>query len=370
MPPPRTVKHASVKPGRPPSAKNHLELLRRMPKADIHCHLDGSLRPATVLELARERGVKLPGDSVEEITPHVQVAPTCRSLREFLDVFDLIVPLLRDAPALERIAYELCEDCALENIRHVEVRYAPVLNATARFTVDDTIEAVLRGLSRGLKDFGVTSGVILCLFRSHGPQENRRVFSALKRFFKPANGLSKPGVVGMDLAGDEARYPTMEYASFYEEARARGIRTTCHAGETVGTANLQAALALEVHRIGHGTHLMEDARLLKEVVRRNIPLEIGITSNVRTKTVPDLRSHPARRFYDQGVPITLNTDDRGVIGIDLTHEYEAALELGFSVQELMALSLKSVDHLFLPAVDRDRLRKKFTKELESLGSAP
>lgn len=345
---------------------NTAAVLAALPKTDIHCHLDGSLRPATVLELARQLKVKLPADNVKDLTPYVQVAPTCRSLKEFLDVFHLLYPLLQDSRSVERIAYELVEDCAKDNIRHVEARLAPVLQATASFTSDLVVEAVLRGLKRGFLDFGSTSSVIICLFRSHGPAENRKAFNTLKKYFQKDPRPEEPAVVGMDLAGDEARYPTMEYAAFYEEAKALGIWTTCHAGETKGTANLRAALDLSVMRIGHGTHLMEDQDLLKEVVRRKVPLEIGISSNVRTKSVRDFESHPALPFFRAGVPITLNTDDRGILGISLTHEYGEALKLGFSLSELAGLSAASTDHLFLPPAQRARLRAKFQAEIAAV----
>mgnify|MGYP001589306838 CR=1 FL=1 len=341
-------------------------LLRRLPKTDLHCHLDGSLRPATVLELARSHKIKLPADNVPDLLPFVQVAPTCRSLKEFLDVFDLLYPLLRHAQAVERVAYELVEDCAAENIRHVEVRLAPELQRTSKLSTDEVLEAVLRGLRRGLRDFGTTSSVIVCLLRSHGPQQNRRAFQSLKKFFKRDAKASQPAVVGLDLAGDEARYPTIDYADFYEEAAALGLWTTCHAGETEGTANLRAALELSVMRIGHGTHLLDDQRLMDEVIKRQIPLEIGLSSNVRTKSVASLESHPARRFHEAGVPITFNTDDRGIIGSDLTHEYCEALRLGFSLDQLYALSLKSVDHLFLPAPERAAMKARFAAEIRDM----
>ncbi len=342
------------------------DLLRRLPKTDLHCHLDGSLRPQTALELARRFRVKLPADNLEDLTPFLQVSPTCRSLKEFLDVFELLYPLLRRPEAVERLAYELVEDCAAENIRHVEARFAPELQATASFPTDAVVEAVLKGLKKGRRDFGTTSTVIICLFRSHGPAQNRRAFETLKRFFKPDSPPEEPSVVGLDLVWDEARYPTTQYASFYEEARSLGIYTTCHAGETVGTANLKAALDLEVMRIGHGIHLMEDEKLLAEVVRRRVPLEIGITSNVRTKAVPDLESHPARAFHKAGVPVTLNTDDRGIMGIDLTHEYSQALRLGFTIPELARIVLDSVDHLFLPPQRRKALRREFAARTKAV----
>jgi len=342
------------------------ELFKKLPKTDLHCHLDGSLRPATVLDLARRFKVRMPADNVKDLTPFVQVGPTCGSLKEFLDVFDLLYPLLQHAEAVERIAYELIEDCAAENIRHVEVRLAPELQRTETFSTDDVLESVLKGLRRGARDFGTTSSVIVCLFRSHGPKENRRAFESLKKFFKKDASLKEPAVVGLDVAGDEARYPTMLYSEFYEEARELGLWTTCHAGETQGTANLKAALELSVMRIGHGTHLLEDAGLMKEVVKRRVALEIGLTSNVSTKSTPSLDDHPALKFHRAGVPITLNTDDRGIIGIDLTHEYEQALKMGFTVDELCRLSLDSTDHVFLPASEKAALRARFSREIERL----
>ncbi|MBI5629815.1 MAG: adenosine deaminase [Elusimicrobia bacterium] len=342
------------------------DILRLLPKTDIHCHLDGSLRPATVLELAQRYRVEMPADNVAELTPFVQVPESCRSLKEFIDIFELLLPVLCHPEAAQRAAYELVEDCAADNIRHVEARFAPELLRTASFSTDQVVEATLKGLKAGFKDFGTTSSVIICLFRSHGPKENRRAFETLKKFFDADAKPEEPAVVGLDVAGDEARYPTSQYASFYEEARELGIHTTCHAGETVGTANLSAALDLQVERIGHGIHLMEDESLLREVVRRKIPLEIGISSNVRTKSVPSFESHPALSFHRAGVPITFNTDDRGVLGIDLTHEYAEALRLGFTLEEVARLSTDSTDHLFLPRAEREKLRHKFEAEIRTL----
>jgi len=341
--------------------------LRALPKVDTHCHLDGSLRVRTILELAKKQRVRLPADTEKELRRFVTVSPSCRSLKEFIDAFDIYLPLLRDPESVERVAYELCEDSAADNIRHVEVRDAPVIHAHADFTAEQFVEAALRGLRRGLRDFGVTSSFIVGLFRAHSPRENRVAFEALVKFFRPANGLREPGVVGMDLCGDEARFPTMEFAAFYERASARGIPTTCHAGETVGTENLRAALALGVRRIGHGTRLLEDAVLLRQVVERKIPLEIGITSNLRTVSVRDLASHPVKKFYDAGVPLSINTDDRGLIDIDLTHEYRIAHELGFSRMELTAIARGAIDHLFLPENDRRELAIRFDAELAAFG---
>jgi adenosine deaminase len=333
--------------------------LKKLPKVDIHCHLDGSLRVKTVLELAKSARVKLPASTEKELQPLVQVAPTCRSLAEFLTVFHLLYPLLRSFDAVERIAYELVEDCAAENIRHVEARFAPLLQATEKFPAEQVVEAALKGLARGEKDFGVSSGAIICLFRSHSPAVNRKAFEAAMTFYGK-------GVVGLDVAGDEAKHPTMEFSEFFEEANERGMWTTCHAGETKGTENLRAALDLHVSRIGHGTHLLEDEALVREVVKRQTPLEIGLSSNVRTKAVPSLEEHPIRELYRLGVPVTLNTDDRGILGIGLTDEYELAASLGFSPAELARITLTGVDSLFMDESKKKALRSRFERELKQV----
>ena len=344
------------------------DFLRRLPKTDLHCHLDGSVRPATVLELARRCGAKLPADTVEALTPHLRVSPTCGSLKEFLDAFALIYPVLRTPEAVERIAYELVEDCAAENILHVEARLAPELQRTASFSSEAVLEAVLRGLRRGYRDFGTTSAVIVCLLREHSPAQNRRAFEALAKLFNADAKAAVPAVVGLDLAGDEAAIPMGPNAAFYEEARARGFFTTCHAGET-GGEDLETVFALGVQRIGHGAKLAEKPALLELAARRGVPVEVNLTSNVFTKAARSLKEHPAMRFYQAGVPITLNTDDRAIMGIDLTHEYQAALELGFTRDQLAGIALGSTDHVFLPLPERRALRARFESALEALKAA-
>lgn len=344
-------------------------LLRALPKVDVHCHLDGSLRVSTILDLARRMKVKLPADNESDLRRYVVSGPECGSLTECLDTFRHIYPVLREAASVERAAYEVVEDCAAENIRHVEIRFAPKLQAHERFSVPSVIEAALSGLERGLKDHGVSSGAIICLYRGESPSANREAFEAARTFFRPENGLSRPGVVGLDLAGDESAHPSMEFSDLFEEAARAGMPATCHAGETEGTDNLRAALEMGVRRIGHGTRLVDDEELLRETVRRGIAVEVGITSNVRTKTVPDAFSHPVRRLHEAGLPVLLTTDDRGIFDIDLTHELALAAELGFSVEELTRMSVEAVDHLFLPEDDRRKLKAGFESEISQLDKA-
>lgn len=314
--------------------------LRSIHKIELHCHLDGALRPATILELGRARGVKLPASRVSELIEHVQVRKPC-TLTECLKVFDLVLPLLQDSESLARAAYELVEDARNDNVRHLEVRFAPALHTSRGLSTDDAIAAVLRGLERARSaGLGVSSGVIVCLLRGLPEARNAAAFESLRR----AHGK---GVVGLDLAGDESRFPLGAYAKFFERARELGIPATCHAGE-VRLSEIRAAIDLGVARLGHATRLCDDASLLGEVRRRGIAIEVNLTSNVRTGSVPSIESHPARTWFEAGIPLSLNTDDRGLFGIDLTHEYEQALLAGFTPEELERLARDAARQAFAP----------------------
>lgn len=339
--------------------KNIENLLRAMPKVDLHCHLDGSIRCETILALAKSQGYHLPTTDPTEIKKYVQAGPNCRSLSDFLQVFNYIYPLLRQANALKRIAYELCEDCAKDNIRYVEVRFAPLLCAHDKFSTQEVIESVLEGLAMGGRDFGVDSSVIVCLIRSFSPQENWASFEAAQRFYGR-------GVVALDLAGDESKFPTQDFALYFERAKTKGMAATCHAGEAQGLHNLKSALSFGVERIGHGTHLMDAPDLLQEVLARNIVLEVGLTSNVRTRTVASYEEHPLRQFLKAGVRVTLNTDDKGILDIDLTHEYVQAYQLGISLSMLAQIALNGVSALFLPDVKKQKIKKLFEEQMNSV----
>ncbi|MBI4248619.1 MAG: adenosine deaminase [Elusimicrobia bacterium] len=337
--------------------------LRRLPKVDLHCHLDGSVRTRTLLELARRQNIPLPADNERDLNRFVQVTAACGSLSEFLDVFKHIVPVLRSPDALERVAYELCEDCRADGIRYVEARFAPMLCVKRGFSAEEALSAALRGLEKGKLDFGVDSGVIVCLLRNHSPKENSGAFNALCR-------LIGRGVVGMDLAGDERQFPTKLFADYFEQAKSKRIPTTCHAGEIEGSENLKTALELGVDRIGHGIHILQDESYVNAALKAGIPLEIGLTSNAYSKSVPSLARHPLLPLFKKGLIVTLNTDDRGVLGIDLTHEYRRALELGIPVEGLQKISINGVRSLFAPPALKSQLEKQFTQEMEKLYASP
>lgn len=339
-------------------------LVRRMPKAEGHVHLDGSLSPESVLRLARAQGYgPLENLTLEEIRRRTVIDRPRPSLAEVLGVFQTVYPLLRNADAMATVAFELVASAARQNTRYVEVRFAPALQAAPGFGQEAVLDAVSAGLERGRAEFGVGSAVVLCLIRP----EALVSMAANRETLELALARRGRGVVAIDLAGDEAASPLSAYAGLFRRARRGGLGLTAHAGEVPGSGDLETALELGVDRLGHGTDLARRPELLAEVIRRKIPIEVNLTSNLRTGAVAALGEHPVRRWFDSGATLVLGTDDPGVFGNDLPGEYLLLhRELGFSPAELVAVALQGVDALFLPEAERRRMRREFERELERL----
>ncbi len=335
----------------------------RWPKVDLHCHLDGALRVETIFQIARKQKIAIPADSPEELKKFVQVSPSCRSLTDFLKCFTYFYEVLKSAETMERISYELCEDTSAENVRYFEPRYAPALQESKDFHMEDSLKSVLRGLSAGGKKFKVGWGVILCIFRSH----TKEVADETVRL---ADKYRNDGVVAIDLAGDEARYPVGQYKSAFDMARERKIPITCHAGEAAGPESIRNAVRLGSQRIGHGVRVLEDPALYRELIDRRIPFEICLTSNVQTQVVHHLKDHPLPKFIQDGLYVTLNTDDPGVSGIDLTHEYEvAARELGVTSEQARKLVFNGIGALFIDDKKKKEMTQEFEKEFAKIDGA-
>lgn len=325
--------------------------LHALPKIDLHLHLDGALRVGTVRDLARARGVPLPSDDVSELARYVQVQPDCRSLMDFLKVFDFYLPLLCSADAVERIAYELCEDAARDNLIYFETRFAPHLLAGDGFTPRAAVDAACRGLAQGMRAFGIEARVLLCCCR-HLPQFSDEVAQL-------ADACRDRGVVGIDLACDE-RQPAAAHRAAYDYARRRGLHRTVHAGEAGPPANIAEAVdLLHAERIGHAVTLQHDRALHDRVRDAGITLEINLTSNVQTCSVSGYDAHPFPRYFRDGQRVTLNTDDPGVSNITLTDEYVvAARAYGLQENDFRTLLEHAVDAAFLDDSERRALRAR------------
>jgi len=339
------------------------ELLHALPKTDLHVHLDGSLRPGTVLALARDRGV-LPELADEAAVLAVCRAPeTCASLEEYLQVFDITLTVMQDEAALERIAFELAEDAHRENVRWLEVRYAPILHQREGLALDAVVAAVQRGLDTARRRYGIGSGQIICGIRHLDPAGSVELARLASRW----HGR---GVVGFDLAGAERDHPARAHLDAFDIVRAANVAVTVHAGEAYGPASIHQALHFAgASRLGHGTRLIEDPDLMAWVCDFRIAVEVCLASNVQTGAVRTLREHPIGRYLDAGLRVTLNTDNRLVSGTTVTDEYALAVEaFDLDLDDVLGLVLNGFKAAFLPLARKRRLIEQVLAEFEALGA--
>jgi adenosine deaminase len=335
-------------------------LLRRIPKAELHCHLDGSVRPTTLLDLGREYGVPMPETSADALAHHMYVRDA-RHLEDYLTRFDVTLGVMQSERALERISFELGEDAAADGVRYIEVRFAPVLNQRWGMSLEEAVEASLRGLARAQAAHGIVGRIIVCGLRHLSPD----VSLELARL---AVAFQGKGVVGFDLAGGEAGHPASAHRAAFLHAREHGMFCTCHAGEGAGPESVADAVHVcGAQRIGHGTRLIEDPRLTDELAKNGIAIEACLTSNVQTHAAKNYESHPLRAYFERGMRVTLNTDNRLMSGTTLIAEYaHAAKELEFSLDELCTLARNGFESAFLPDDERRALLALVDREFALL----
>ncbi|MBL0172853.1 MAG: adenosine deaminase [Gemmatimonadaceae bacterium] len=336
------------------------EILQRMPKAELHCHLDGSLRPSTLLDLSIQQSRPMPVSTAAALGDWMRV-DDAHNLTEYLARFEITLAVMQDAASIERIAHELVLDAALDGVRYIEVRFCPALNTRGGLSLDDVVAAVLRGLARGEAECGTLARVIICALRSL-PWPHAMEMAELAVAFK------EQGVVAFDLAGGELGNPAHLHALAFDFARANDVAVTVHAGEGDGAHSIREAVhRCATDRIGHGTRLHEDPSLEAYVVDRQIPLEVCPTSNVQTRVVPTFGEHPLVRYQRLGAVVTISTDNRLMSGVSLTDEYvRCAQHLSYGLADLTALSLAAFDAAFLPQVERQRLRHAAERDIRQL----
>lgn len=342
------------------------ELVRAMPKTDLHCHLDGSLRLSTILELAQHDRVKLPADDEAGLSAALHIGQVCRDLVEYLHAFDVTTAVLQTEHALERAAFELAEDAWNEGVWHLEVRYAPNLHTRRGLSLARIVEAVLAGLGRAERTYGISTGVIVCGIRNIDPRESFRLAQL-------AVAYKGRGVVAFDLAGGEDGNPAKRHAESFALVLANNMNTTVHAGEAYGPESIQQALHFcGAHRIGHGTRLAEDGDLLAYVTDHRVPLEVCLSSNMQTSVVTDLRTHPLRLYYDLGVRVSVNTDNRLITDTTVTKELLLAHQnLGFTLEDLKVLVVQGFKSAFLPYRKKRELLRRVNDALaDATGSLP
>jgi len=336
-------------------------IIQRLPKADLHCHLDGCVRPRTMLELAEEQGIRLPTHQLGALTKHLQAGPRTRSLGDYLKIFDLTLSVLQERSALYRVAFELAEDAARENVRHLEVRYSPVLHRKRKLGYEEIVDPVIAGLSEAGERHGMTTGVIICGIRSMDP----KVSLALAELAVAYKGR---GVLAFDLAGQEKDYPAKAHQAAFQLILKQNINSTVHAGEAFGPASIGQALHYcGAHRIGHGTRLHEDRDLMRYVNDHRIPLEVCLSSNVQTRAVKSIREHPFQLYFREGLRVTLNTDSRLISATTVSKEVAlAARAFRLGPYEIKRVVINGFKSAFLPYAQKARLLREVNLEIDRI----
>jgi len=320
------------------------------PLIDLHRHLDGSVRLETILDLGRQHNLSLPAWDIEGLRPHVQVTEPTPGLIAYFTKFKWMVGVLVNYDACYRIAYENVEDAAREGIDYIELRFSPYFMAEPHgLNPEGVVEAVVAGAQSGEQEFGVRVNLIGIISRTYGVENGWTELNALL--------TQREHLVSLDLAGDEINYPARVFTEHFKKGRDSGWEITVHAGEAAGAESIwQAINDLGATRIGHAVRAIDDPRLMDVMLETQIGIEANLTSNLQTSIVPELSHHPASAFLDRGLLVTLNTDNIGVSGIDLVHEYTvAAPAAGLSQDQILQAQHNALEIAFLSDDEKEYL---------------
>ncbi|BEP29786.1 adenosine deaminase [Helicovermis profundi] len=288
---------------------------KNLPKIELHCHIDGSIRPSTIFELLQKENIKVAANTLNEFNRYVRAPKKCSSLIEYLDRFEYPNLVMQSKENLERITFEVMEDAAKENVKYIELRFAPLLHLKKGLTFDEVIESVLLGIKKAQAKYEIFGNLILCLMRHESIENSLSVVEQGRKFIER-------GVVAIDLAGNEHDFPPEIHKEAFDRAKEYGYHITVHAGETGKYENITKSIELlHAERIGHGVNAKDDLNTLNSVIDNSIALEMCPTSNIQTKAVDTYENHPSKMFLDKKVLVTLSTDNRTVSNVTLTDEF-------------------------------------------------
>ena len=327
-------------------------MIDKLPKVELHCHLDGSIRVDTIIDIAKKENIKL--DSYEKcyVEKLVQVPNDCTSLNEYLKRFDLANKVMQKSEHIKRITFELLEDAQKENVKYIEVRFAPLLHVNEGLSIDEIIQSAIDGINEAEKIYDIKGNLILCCMRTMSEEDAILVVEEGKKF------LNK-GVVGIDLAGPEEEGFVKRYKSALELANKYGYKITIHAGEAASGQNVIDAINIgKAQRIGHGVRIKDMKEAYGLVKKTGVVLEMCPTSNIQTKAVEDFNNYPLYDFYKDGINISINTDNRTVSNINLTHEIKLIFDnFNMNKEEYVDIYLNNVNATFADESTKEWLRK-------------
>ena len=323
-------------------------IVKDMPKIVLHLHLDGSIDMEDAYLWAKEDGLKI---TKKELEQELQVNDDCHNLNDYLEKFDLPCKLLQTCERLEKTSYHLFLKLSKMNVKYAEVRFAPNKHLAKKLTLDDVVISVINGMNKANVETGIMGGIILSMMRGDSKEDNIRVINLAQKYLKK-------GVVAIDLAGAEAIYPTIDYIDLFRYAKIKGIPFTIHAGEAAGVESIKAALDAGAQRIGHGIRAIDDEAIQKIIIDKQVLLEVCMTSNYQTEAVKG--KHPIEKLYNNGIKISINTDNDTVSNIDINKEYTKILnETDLTMDDLGKCNKESIDYIFADQIVKDKLQKEF-----------
>ncbi len=338
---------------------DYSKIIRDFPKVDLHCHLDGSVRPQTIIDIAIKENIAIPSRELKEFEKSVKVFGECNSLKKYLDKFELPIKVMQKEEDIYRITTELLEDVSKDNVKYIEIRFAPFNHMEKGLKAEEVIEAVLKAMKYGRKKYGVMSNLILCAMRHESVENSKLLFEIGKEYLKN-------GVVAVDLAGNEQDFPPEIHKEAFDLAEKYGFHCTIHAGETGIEENIIKSIEiLHAERIGHGVFAFKDEKVVKYLKDKQIPLEMCITSNVGTKAVESYKTHPIKKYLDEGLIITVNTDNMTVSNVSINDEFNHLMkEQDFTLEDIKKVVKNGIEASFASEDDKNILRKEYEEALK------
>lgn len=335
------------------------------PKVDLHLHLDGSFRISSMYEMAKERGIKLPGESEEGYAAWMKKCSDSNSVNDFLKMFDPVSEVLQDKESLSRVTFELIEDIQSQGVVYAEIRFAPQLHTVKGLSQSEAIEAVLDGRNKALEKYpNIKIGIICCMMCVGSETVN---WDANMETATITNNYLDKGVVCLDLAGAEGIVPLINFKPLFDKAKELGTPCICHAGDSQDWTTVKDAIDMGAKRIGHGHHIYENPELSRYAADHELALEICPTSNIQCKTRPSYPLHPAYNLYALGIPVTINTDNMVMSRVTLDDEYDHCLnEMGFEYEDLILMNINSIKYSFLNENDKKEILDKLYKCLDEV----
>jgi adenosine deaminase len=333
------------------------QFVTEIPKIELHLHIEGAIPLGTMLDLAKRDGKDRSLKSVDDLRRKL----TYRDFPHFIELWTWMTTLVKEESDFEEIAYQVLRELNKQNVKYVETSYSPGDYWRQGFSVRGITENLIKGKERARRDLGIRCELIIDLIRDHGPEKSMQYLDAATPY------LGK-GVIGIGLGGSEQNFPPGPYASIYKEARRRGFRLTAHAGEAAGAESIWVAVEkLGVERVGHGVRAKEDPRLLALLKEKQIPLDMCVTSNVRTGVCQSVEAHPIKEYFQQGLMVTVNSDDPTMFNTSISQEYLALIQrLGFSVVELRRLIANGMHASFMSEGDKQTMKSQCDGEWEGL----